>query len=248
MSVVSFEQLKGAIPPVDALMDAMRDAFVSLSAGKAYVAEVSHVHVEPNGSSLGGDACVKSGYVRGGASWVVKVAGGFSGNAALGLSNSQGVMLLFSQQTGALEAVLADGGHLTDVRTAAAAALCVREFKGKNATSLAIFGTGVVAKLVAEYCRPLFKNCELLIVSRTKESGRAFANFAATRGWSRTTLVPAEDAERAADVVVTRAPEPEKKDSEGTSSRVFRDRMARRRHPYFETRRRDAHPSKDELK
>ena len=33
----------------------------------------------------GGHACVKSGYIKGKASWVVKVAGGFPGNAALGL-------------------------------------------------------------------------------------------------------------------------------------------------------------------
>ena len=38
-------------------------------------------------------------------------------------------MLLFSQQTGALQAVLCDNGLLTDVRTAAAAALCIRSFK-----------------------------------------------------------------------------------------------------------------------
>lgn len=205
-SLVSFEEIQAAVPPVEALMDAMRDAFVALSADRAYVADVSHVHVAPNGGSPGGDACVKSGYVRGADSWVVKVAGGFAGNAALGLSNSQGVMLLFSQKTGALEAVLADGGYLTDVRTAAAAALCVREFKGKDATSLAIFGTGVIAKLVAEYAAPLFPGGELLVVSRSRDSASAFANFAATKGWGRTVLATAADAERGADVIVTCTP------------------------------------------
>ena len=46
--------------------------------------------------------------MRGAERWVVKVASGWPNNTALGLSNSQGVMLVFSQTSGVLEAVLAD--------------------------------------------------------------------------------------------------------------------------------------------
>ena len=59
-------------------------------------------------------------------------------------------MLLFSQTTGELETILLDNGHLT-VRTAAAACLCISKFAPSKAASLSILGTGVVAKLVAEY-------------------------------------------------------------------------------------------------
>ena len=149
--VITKEELVASLPPVATIMDAMKAAYVQYSDGKAWVAPVSHVLIEGQG-----DACIKAGYVKQQSSWVVKVAGGFPGNAALGLSNSQGVMLLFSQRTGELESVLADGGHLTDVRTAAAAALCVREFMPAGAQRLAVFGTGVIAKLVAEYCAPMF--------------------------------------------------------------------------------------------
>ena len=149
--VITKEELVASLPPVATIMDAMKAAYVQYSDGEAWVAPVSHVLIEGQG-----DACIKAGYVKQQSSWVVKVAGGFPGNAALGLSNSQGVMLLFSQRTGELESVLADGGHLTDVRTAAAAALCVREFMPAGAQRLAVFGTGVIAKLVAEYCAPMF--------------------------------------------------------------------------------------------
>ncbi len=113
--VVQQSEMMTKIPPLAKLMDAMRDAYEEFSAGHAYVADVQHVHVEPHDEDdEGGHACVKSGYIKGKASWVVKVAGGFPGNAALGLSNSQGCMLLFSQTTGELETILLDNGHLTD--------------------------------------------------------------------------------------------------------------------------------------
>lgn len=48
-----------------------------------------------------GECDMKSGYLRGGKYFVVKIAsGGWKGNAALGLSSNSGVMLVFSQRTG----------------------------------------------------------------------------------------------------------------------------------------------------
>ena len=40
--------------------------------------------------------------------YLVKIASGFPGNPARGLPSGNGVMLIFSQQTGALETVLLD--------------------------------------------------------------------------------------------------------------------------------------------
>jgi len=201
--MITKSELLKAIPPVDKLMDSMRDAFVAYSSDRAVVAPVQHVTVEGKG-----DACVKSGYLRGDASWVVKIAGGWPGNAARGLSNSQGCMLLFGQETGQLECLLADEGHLTDVRTAAAAALCVKEFAPENVKTLCVVGTGVIAKLVVEYCRPLFSagaGAELVVVSRSAEAATKFGNFAAGFGWELAGDSPAEGRSRA-DVVVTCTP------------------------------------------
>ena len=183
-SLITFDELADALPPVSDIMDAMITAFVSYSTDKTWVAPVTHVVVEGSGAeSPGGDACIKAGYVKGEASWVVKVAGGFPGNAALGLSNSQGVMLLFSQRTGQLECVLADNGHLTDVRTAAAAAACVREFKTRTARVVAVFGTGVIARLVVEYLTLLFpdEGSDLLVVSRSPANAQALCDLAGSR-------------------------------------------------------------------
>ena len=50
-------------------------------------------------------------------------------------------------QTGQLEAVLLDEGHLTDIRTAAAGALAARYFAPTEIKAIGIIGTGVQAKL-----------------------------------------------------------------------------------------------------
>ncbi|KAJ1458075.1 hypothetical protein M885DRAFT_513952 [Pelagophyceae sp. CCMP2097] len=181
--VVTKDEIVRSAFDVVELTECMRTAFIALASGGAYLAPVSHVRVEGQGGSAGGDACIKSGYLHQDEIWVVKVAGGFPGNAAVGLSNSQGVVLCFSRRTGQLEAVLADDGHLTDVRTAAAAALCVRLFSPRPSV-VAIYGTGVVAKLVAEYVPQVLAAdaaLKLVVVSRTQASADAFAASAA--GW-----------------------------------------------------------------
>ncbi|KAH8043608.1 thiomorpholine-carboxylate dehydrogenase [Aureococcus anophagefferens] len=169
--VITKEELVASLPPVATIMDAMKAAYVQYSDGKAWVAPVSHVLIEGRG-----DACIKAGYVKHQSSWVVKVAGGFPGNAALGLSNSQGVMLLFSQRTGSSSVL--GRRHLTDAHGGGRGALRAR-VHARGAQRLAVFGTGVIAKLVAEYCAPMFPDGELMVVSGPRRA-LAFGTFAAT--------------------------------------------------------------------
>ena len=66
-----------------------------------------------------------------------------------GLPTGNGMMLLSSAQTGEPVALLADAGHLTDVRTAAVAAMVAREL-GRRDTVIGILGTGIQARLQAQ--------------------------------------------------------------------------------------------------
>jgi len=59
------------------------------------------------------------------------------------------MMLLSSAETGEPEVFLADAGHLTDVRTAAVAAMAAREL-GRTDTSIGILGAGIQARLQAQ--------------------------------------------------------------------------------------------------
>ncbi|KAJ1620984.1 hypothetical protein T492DRAFT_1149918 [Pavlovales sp. CCMP2436] len=133
-----------------ALLEALAKGFIDFSQGKVEVAKPSHMQFASVFNP--GEACVKTGCVRDSGRWTVKVASTFHNNAKLGLSNSQGVMLVFKEKTGELEGCLADGGHLTDLRTSLTAVLCVREFGpgrefgpvvGANRVlTVAIFGDG----------------------------------------------------------------------------------------------------------
>ena len=84
----------------------------------------------------------------------------------------------------------------------------MKEFAPENAKTLCVVGTGVIAKLVVEYCRPLFSagaGAELVVVSRSAEAATKFGNFAAGFGWKLAGDSAAEGRSRA-DVVVTCTP------------------------------------------
>jgi ornithine cyclodeaminase len=99
------------------------------------------------------------------------------------------MMLLSSAETGAPVAFLADAGHLTDVRTAAVAALAAREL-GRRDKTLGIIGTGIQARLQAEL------HAQVLPLERIVLWGRNPAHVEACR----------KDIARFADVTIAAIP------------------------------------------
>jgi ornithine cyclodeaminase/alanine dehydrogenase-like protein (mu-crystallin family) len=69
----------------------------------------------------GGEVHVKGAYLPGARVFAVKTATGFYRNAGLGLPVSGGMTMVHDAVTGALRMLIADGGLLTELRTAAAA-------------------------------------------------------------------------------------------------------------------------------
>jgi ornithine cyclodeaminase len=115
------------------------------------------MHLAPPGAEVH----IKSSYRRGGRYFALKIAGTFPANAARGHSTSTGMMFLSSAETGDPVAILADNGYLTDIRTAAVAAMIAREL-GRRDPILGILGTGVQARLQAvlhAQVLPLFHIC-----------------------------------------------------------------------------------------
>ena len=118
----------------------MAGAFVAYSERRAVLAPVGELLLS------GGEVHIKSGYLRDGDYYVVKIASGFYGNPKRGLPSSNGMMLLFRQRTGEPVALLLDEGYLTDLRTAAAGAVAARSLAAHPIDRIAIFGTGVQAR------------------------------------------------------------------------------------------------------
>lgn len=146
--IVSRDDIDAVLPRID-VVAAMERAFAAYSEGRATVPPVQEILFP----EMAGEAHIKSGHIAGDGIFVVKVATGFYRNARKGLSSSNGLMLALDAVTGEPRAVLLDGGHLTDLRTAAAGALAAKLLAPAEVSRIAILGTGIQARLQAKYLR-----------------------------------------------------------------------------------------------
>ncbi|HCS48544.1 MAG TPA: ornithine cyclodeaminase family protein [Candidatus Aminicenantes bacterium] len=151
-AVLNLDQIKEAlkqIDPVEVIIKSIEEGFVAYSQGKVVVPPIGElVFEEPRG-----DTHIKYGYIRHDDYYVIKIASGFYDNPKLGLPTSSGLMLLFSQKTGELVAVLIDDGYLTQVRTAAAGAVVGKYFAPQKIRRVGVFGAGVQGRMQVEYLR-----------------------------------------------------------------------------------------------
>jgi ornithine cyclodeaminase len=135
--------MKTVLPEID-LLEEMRSGFIAYSNGECVIPPVGELILN---DPAPGEVHIKYGYVRGGDRYVIKIASGFPMNRELGIHTSNGMMILFNQRTGELEALLHDEGFLTDVRTAAAGALASCTMAPSSVTRIGIIGTGVQARM-----------------------------------------------------------------------------------------------------
>ena len=163
MRVIPRSALEQALVPARVLA-AMRDALIAQARGECQTPMPMHLEIPAENAEVH----IKSSYRRGGKYFVLKVASTFPGNLARGLSTGSGMILLCSAETGEPVALLDDGGHLTDVRTAAVTAMVVREL-GRRDTVLGILGTGIQARLQAAWHAQVLDLKEIWIWGRTPE-------------------------------------------------------------------------------
>ena len=93
----------------------MREAFIAHANGEVIIPPVGEMTFD----DPPGDVHIKYGAFHHGEHYIVKIASGFYNNDQLGVPSSQGMMILFCQQTGQPSCILLDEGKLTDARTAA---------------------------------------------------------------------------------------------------------------------------------
>lgn len=142
----------------------MRDALIAQSRGECETPMPMHLDIAAGQAEVH----MKSSYRRGGRYFALKVASTFPSNLARGLPTGNGMMLLASAETGEPVALLADSGHLTDVRTAAVAAMVAREL-GRNDREMGIVGTGVQARLQAQMHAAVLPLAEIVIWGRNPD-------------------------------------------------------------------------------
>lgn len=122
-----------------------------------------------------GEVDVKTAYLPGVPRFAIKVSPGFFDNPRLGLPSLNGLMMLFSAQTGLADALLLDNGYLTAVRTAAAGAVAAKWLARENAGVVAILGAGEQARLQLQALRLVRDVREVRIWARDASKAVAMA-------------------------------------------------------------------------
>lgn len=143
IKVVKEAQLRAAVPLDPAAVDCIDAAFRALAGKGVVMPPVLSMHLP----DANGEVDIKTAYLPGFSGFAVKVSPGFFDNPWRGLPSTSGLMVLFSAETGQVQAVLLDNGYLTDVRTAAAGAVAARALAREDARRAAILGAGTQARL-----------------------------------------------------------------------------------------------------
>ncbi|MFD8375811.1 ornithine cyclodeaminase family protein [Streptomyces sp. NPDC059688] len=137
------DRIRAAVDLSD-LVEPIADAFTAFSTTEGARAPIMVLPV-----ANGGDSHIKAAHLPGSRHFLVKIANWFPGNRTRGLPQGGGFVALFDASTGAVTALLEDEHHLSDLRTAAAGAVCARALSRPDACRATILGTGRQAGLQA---------------------------------------------------------------------------------------------------
>jgi len=199
MKIITLEQIKEALPSID-LISEIEKGFVAYSKKMAVVPPVGELILDK------GEVHIKYGYIKDDEYYVIKIASGFYENSKLGISSSNGLMLLFKQETGELEAVLLDEGHLTDVRTAIAGAIAAKHLAPKNVTRIGIVGTGIQARLQLKYLKQITDCKSVLVWGRGESQIEEFRQTMEAEGFTVKGTKVATEVLLSCNLIVTTTP------------------------------------------
>src|SRR5215510_820128 len=177
----------------------MADAIAAVREALAAADRGGAVMPAPFGMRLpdaGGEVHVKGAYLTSAPVFAVKTATGFYRNAGRGLAVS-GAM------TGTLRMLIADGGLLTDLRTAAAGAVAADLLARPGARSAAVIGTGGQARyqlLALLKVRPIE---QVTVWGRRRQAAEEYRRDMAAAGVAVSIAVTAREAVQGAEVVIT---------------------------------------------
>jgi ornithine cyclodeaminase/alanine dehydrogenase-like protein (mu-crystallin family) len=172
------------------LIPAMEKALIDFSAGKATQPVRSVIKVDPPGGFLG----VMPGLTPDGLG--LKAVTFYPSNVERGIPTHMATIFLVDPETGTPLAIM-DGRLITEMRTAAVSAAATKLLAPAGAKILTILGSGVQARSHVEALRLVRQFEEIRVWSPTLEHAEQFAKEIGAKS------MPAEDAVRGADVVVT---------------------------------------------
>ena len=204
MSLPSLDEptLRAVVSPAAAVA-AIREAFRADGEGRTVVPSVINLPIP----GTRGEFHVKTAWVAGVPFIAVKVASGFYDNPARGLPTGSGMMALFNAATGMLSGLLFDNGFLTDIRTGAAGAVAADCLARRNVDTIGVVGSGVQARHQIACLREVRSFRRIAAWSIDRPGLEQYCEeMRATYGLDAVACASAEDACRAADILVTATP------------------------------------------
>lgn len=178
----------------------MREALVSLADGRVH--QPLRTIVRPHGAA--GMMGLMPSYASGAhAAFGLKAICIFGENPARGLDSHQGAVLLFSAETGELQAVV-NASAVTAVRTAAVSGVATQALAREDACDLAVIGAGVQARSHVEAMSHARQVRCCRVVSRNAEHARKLAHeLSESYAFPVEAVESVEEAVRGADLIVT---------------------------------------------
>lgn len=190
-------------PEIEALIDmpaaaeAVEAAYRAASLGNVNLPPVGHIMLPDEA-----DCHIKYGHMEGDASFVIKVATGAPRNSAKGLPTGNGLVLVLSAETGAVEAMLHDEMVLTDIRTGLGGAIASRTLARINSKTALIIGTGPQARRQIEAHAALMPQLSFRVWGRN--AGKVTALIADMAPEYAVEAVPTlQDAASQSDIIIT---------------------------------------------
>lgn len=151
-------------------MEDQKDCFVDFSKKRIITSPL----IQMKFPRAEGDCHIKSGYKLEDDFFIVKIATGFYKNRDLNLPVGDGAVLVFSQRTGLLQAILCDGGYLTTLRTAIAACISA-QLTPWTFDHIGILGTGRLAKQILDLLKIIYPSVRFSLWGRTPKRTESIA-------------------------------------------------------------------------
>ncbi|UOQ95350.1 cyclodeaminase [Halobacillus shinanisalinarum] len=173
MRLYTKDEIQHAVRLNTTVIDGIESAFTSLKTKKVAMPPIMRIDIPANN----GEVDIKSAYIEGYDSFAVKLSSGFFNNPKLGLPSANGMMILISTTTGEPQAILADNGLLTDIRTAAAGAVATKHLSREDSRTVGIIGTGSQAKYQLEALTHVRPIDQVQVYGRSREKAEQYKSF-----------------------------------------------------------------------
>jgi ornithine cyclodeaminase/alanine dehydrogenase-like protein (mu-crystallin family) len=178
---------------------AVRQAFAAADRGQAVTSAPFALRLP----DVDGELHVKGAWLKDAPVFAVKTATGFYRNPALGLPVGGGMTLAYDAQTGRLRVLIADGGLLTELRTAAAGAVAADLLARPDAQVVAVIGTGGQARYQLQALLEVRPIEHVKVWGRRPEAAGQYAHDMAECGATVSAVATAQEAVAGAEVVIT---------------------------------------------